>query len=155
MGLIFYCLTSLQPERCLLAYHSIHMAFLMDLPVSSFVFADSEKCQFYGRHVMFSSTDNLIMGANKTIEWLAKIIPDSTWSTGAKYAYIPPKYQLLLLLLYYYKSTQKRCNVLTWAIWFVQKTFSRKVLQKYNAFCIMYISLPWWFEFNIHNLLET
>ena len=36
-GLIFHCSTSLQPERCLLAYHSTYNVFFMDLPVSSFV----------------------------------------------------------------------------------------------------------------------
>jgi len=37
MGLIFHSLTSLQPERCILTYHSTCNAFFMDLPVSSFV----------------------------------------------------------------------------------------------------------------------
>ena len=37
MGLIFHCSMLLQPERCLLAYHSTYNAFFMDLPVSSFV----------------------------------------------------------------------------------------------------------------------
>ena len=38
MGLIFFTVpTSLQPERCLLAYRSTYNAFFMDLPVSSFV----------------------------------------------------------------------------------------------------------------------
>ena len=37
MGLIFHCLTSLQLDRCLLAYRSTCSAFFMDLPVSSFV----------------------------------------------------------------------------------------------------------------------
>ena len=37
MGLIFHCSTLLQPERCLLAYHSKCKAFFMNLPVSSFV----------------------------------------------------------------------------------------------------------------------
>ena len=36
-GLIFHCLTSLCPERCLLAYRSTYNAFFMDLLVSSFV----------------------------------------------------------------------------------------------------------------------
>ena len=36
-GLIFHCSTSLQPDRCLLAYHSTCNVFFMDLPVSSFV----------------------------------------------------------------------------------------------------------------------
>ena len=33
----FHCSTSLRPERCLLAYHTTHNAFFIDLPVSSFV----------------------------------------------------------------------------------------------------------------------
>ena len=36
-GLIFHCSTLLQPDTYLLAYHSTHNAFFMDLPVSSFV----------------------------------------------------------------------------------------------------------------------
>ena len=32
-GLIFHCLTLLQPDMCLLAYYSIYNAFFMDLPV--------------------------------------------------------------------------------------------------------------------------
>ena len=36
-----FCLTSLQPERCLLAYHSTCNAFFRALPVSSFVFHSS------------------------------------------------------------------------------------------------------------------
>ena len=37
VGLIFSLFTSLQPDRCLLAYHSTYNTFFMDLPVSSFV----------------------------------------------------------------------------------------------------------------------
>ena len=37
MGLIFHCSTSLQPDRFLLAYHSMYNAFFMDLPLSFFV----------------------------------------------------------------------------------------------------------------------
>jgi len=37
----FHCSTSLQPERCLLAYRSTYNRFLMDWPVSSFVFHSS------------------------------------------------------------------------------------------------------------------
>ena len=47
-GLIFYSLTLLWPDRCLLAYRSTYNAFFTDLPVSfvsHFNFADSEKCQ--------------------------------------------------------------------------------------------------------------
>jgi len=41
MALIFHCLMLFQPERCLLAYHSMYNIFFMDLPVSSFVFHSS------------------------------------------------------------------------------------------------------------------
>ena len=37
IGLIYHCLTLLQPDTCHLACHSMYNAFFMDLPVSSFV----------------------------------------------------------------------------------------------------------------------
>ena len=37
-GLFFHCSTLLQPERYLLANHSLHNAFFKDLPVSSCVY---------------------------------------------------------------------------------------------------------------------
>jgi len=39
--LFFHCSMSLQPARCLLAYHSTYNTFFMDLPVPSFVFHSS------------------------------------------------------------------------------------------------------------------
>jgi len=92
-GLIFHCLMSLQPERCLLVYCILCNAFFRDLPESSFVFHSSLlqwKALIWWLHVMASFVWWKLSWANcpkrivriffiVAIPWLQRSFSNSYW----------------------------------------------------------------------------
>jgi len=73
-GLIFCCLTLLQPKRCLLPYHCTCNAFFMDFPRPSFV---------YHWSLFTTKSVDLVVGTSirnfQWLLWLQKFFLNSCW----------------------------------------------------------------------------